>query len=1053
MPWDWELRDNDDDNDIGLARFVILAEKSQAVKDFINSPNKVRIFALPLLIQGGLHKIASLLISNYEASQLPASHHDYQQNSQGRYALVKKIYNALCTAGIEYAQSEDDKPHRQNIRTPEEILYTEHKGNCLDLTILFCALCWHYRLLPILIYVKTEGCDHVVAAVSLKGNRDNWQESVQFSEGLGKLTDKQTLQDICKKQGYIAIECTGFGKSKSWNQNSQQNDRLLPFEQAKNRGKQILTEDRCSLKFAIDIALTHSNKYWWRGIIRDSIAQEKKSSSINNPITIRNLLSLDNSSDSPYVNPKVKAQNLGEDACEAEDIFKKIHSQSLERLNQIRNSTTDIGYRLAIIGEPGGGKTMLLLQIAEWVRERKELAIWISLPKVWNFLSRENKLREKNGLHQYLLEVWLRDAVKETTQSLNECKQALKELLDSKKVWLLLDGANEIARSDALNRINDWLIDGLNLTRIVLTCRFNEWVMSKNSLTNSFFNVYSLCGYEEYNEPHSKVHKFIQKWFKGEQSKIEGITQEIRNHAYLQPLAQNPLSLAMLCYIFGIFGKGKMLETKAELYRKFEDAYYQRKEDDITGLPKLNIIQRKTLRQTIGELAVKAFQEENTPLELREQFITNFFENKPELINGLTQFELVCDWGWLNNDNIGGNYKLFHSTFQEYFASQAIDNWDEFLPRQHDNQPLRSEGKKYKHYRIFEARWKEIILFWLGRNPDQAFREEKNEFINALVNFQDKSTNFYGYRAHFLAAEGIAQFRDCNQSREIVKRVVDWSLNRFDENKKQPGETFALPISQAAKDVLASFEREFLQELFPYYQYENQQELEQSNLSNLLSAQERVNRIVNIARELHDNHPVRWQAIEVLGEIGNGNQTAIDFLIEVFDRSQKDGDTYLQLKSALHLAAIGINSNFISAYRVLIRLSALYTQLTGRNDSTGLIDVAKKLKTLGEYQSQTEYKSSFEDLQKLLPGNAGCRKIIILLKEYLSSYRIEIPDGYEEKLPEWQELGIADYLYLDQPQAPSERFRDCYKTLWYCAQVLSYPEFYSAFNAEPSSKE
>jgi hypothetical protein len=151
MPWDWELRDNDDDNDIGLARFVILAEKSQAVKDFINSPNKVRIFALPLLIQGGLHKIASLLISNYEALQLPASHHDYQQKSQGRYALVKKIYNALCTAGIEYAQSEDDKPHRQNIRTPEEILYTEHKGNCLDLTILFCALCWHYRLLPILI--------------------------------------------------------------------------------------------------------------------------------------------------------------------------------------------------------------------------------------------------------------------------------------------------------------------------------------------------------------------------------------------------------------------------------------------------------------------------------------------------------------------------------------------------------------------------------------------------------------------------------------------------------------------------------------------------------------------------------------------------------------------------------------------------------------------------------------------------------------------------------------------------------------------------------------
>jgi len=1052
MPWEWELRDNDDDNDIGLARFVILAEKSQAVTDFINTAN------------------------------LPGSSDDYQ-TSKGRYHLIQTIYNALCTAKIEYARSEDEPGVlKQKIRTPEEILRPKPeetlcpkpkpkpKGNCLDLTILFCALCWHYGLLPILIYVEREKHTHVLAAVSLTRNRSDWNTSNQnheFSQGLGKLSNADELRKIIKdkERGYIAIECTGFAESNLWNQN----DKLLPFDQAEEKGKKNLASH--SLKFALDIAIANYGRYWWRGIIRDYLAQEKKRSSINNPITIGNLFNSDNPSDSPYVNPKLKLKdrNLAEDACEAEVIFNRIHCESVTRLNQIENSTTDIGHRLAIIGEPGGGKTMLLLQIAEWVGEKRELAIWISLPQVWNFLSEQGHLTNTDGLRQYLFEVWLPKEVKETKQSLRECKQTLEELLDSKKVWLLLDGANEIARSDALNRINDWLIDGLNWTRIVLTCRFNEWEMSKNSLTNSF-NVYSLCGYEYQDEPHSQVHKFIHKWFKGEQSKIEGITQEIRNHVYLQSLSKNPLSLAMLCYIFGILGRGKMPETKAELYRNFEKAYYERKEDDVDAqfgrrilckaLGKLAELwkenERAILRKALGELAIKAFKEESTPLEIREEFIDNFFKKQPILFKLVQLKKLVYQRGWLNKDDIGGKYKFFHPTFQEYFASQAINDWDEFLPRHHKNQPVRSEGKKYKHYRIFEPGWKEIILFWLGRNPDQAFREEKNEFINALVNFQDISTNFYGYRAYFLAAEGIAEFKGCNESSEIVKRVVEWSRDCFTgENKKQPGETFSLPIRQAAKDILESFDREFLQKLFPDYQYENNPELEPSNSSNSLSVQDRVDRIVNTARGLHDNHPVLWQAIEVLGEIGKGNQKAIAFLIEVFDRSQ--GDTYLRLKSALHLAAIGIsdlNSDFISAYPVLSRLSNFYTQLTGRSSNISeLKNVAEKLKTLGEYQSQTKYKSSFEDLRKLLPGDAAYSKMIILLREYLSSYRIEIPDNYETELPKWQELGIADYLYLDQPEDPSERFRDCYKTLWYCAQVLSYPEFYSAFNPEPSSNE
>lgn len=1044
MPWEWELRDKDDDNDTRLARFVILAEKSQAVREFI--------------------KISQT--SKDEASRLPASPDDFHQGYlNDSYDLVEKIYNALCRAGVEYARSEDDDL-KQKIRTPKEILCTEHKGNCLDLTILFCALCWHYGLLPILIYVERTGRTHVLAAVSLKGNRCDWNESNQnheFSQGLGKLSNADELREIIRQGGYIAIECTGFGKSDYWNQECQQSDKLLPFNLAEERGQENLASH--SLKFAIDIAIANYGRYWWRGIIRDYLAQEKNRSSINNPITIGNLFNSDNPSDSPYVNPKLKLKdrNLAEDACEAEVIFNRIHCESVTRLNQIENSTTDIGHRLAIIGEPGGGKTMLLLQIAEWVREKRELAIWISLPQVWNFLSEQGHLTNKDGLRQYLFEVWLPKEVKETTQSLEECKETLKELLDSKKVWLLLDGANEIAPSDALNRINDWLIDGLNLTRIVLTCRFNEWEMSKNSLTNSF-NVYTLCGYEYQDQADSQVHKFIHKWFKDEESKI-GITQEIRNHVYLQSLSKNPLSLAMLCYIFG--GKGKMPETKAELYLNFEKVYYQRKEDDLDDRFKVNIIQRKTLRQTMGELAVKAFHEESTPLELREEFITNFFGNKPELINGVTQFELVCKWGWLNEDDRGGSYKFFHSSFQEYFAATAIpqqqDGWHFFLHHIPEN-PKSPEAS----YRIFDSKWKEVILLWLGLKDVSL--DYKRNFINELVNFDDGKENFYPYRAYFLAAEGIAEIHtdnneiihtddpnrqiklDIRNLREQIERTIQqWSKGNFKGFEKSPKKKYIEPVARAAIATLPENNRSELQANLDIYIRQEVEKRKKAvlNIAKINAAtvslennihsgnlgEREIEEIVEAAKHLKENSPVLWKVIERLGEYQcKGQAKAIDFL-----RSKivPPKDAYIFWKSAYNLAKIVENTEDINQLGRLFRLS-----------EANLKQVAKMVEAL--YLNSNEVLP--DDGIKNLISLVSC-EYFPLVVTYLKPY-LEIDEDPElpkpECYPTLHRFQLLDYLF-DHRQSESERFRDCYKTLWYCAQIMSYPDFYEAWIKQPKS--
>ena len=57
------------------------------------------------------------------------------------------------------------------------------------------------------------------------------------------------------------------------------------------------------------------------------------------------------------------------------------------------------------------------------------------------------------------------------------------------------------------------------------------------------------------------------------------------------------------------------------------------------------------------------------------------------------------------------------------------------------------------NYRIFAPDYKAEILYWFSRNdiPEQ----QKEDFIRALINFDDSCGGFYRYRAYLLAAEAI----------------------------------------------------------------------------------------------------------------------------------------------------------------------------------------------------------------------------------------------------------------------------------------------------------
>jgi hypothetical protein len=160
--------------------------------------------------------------------------------------------------------------------------------------------------------------------------------------------------------------------------------------------------------------------------------------------------------------------------------------------------------RIAIIGEPGAGKTTLQEKIAVWIHDNnKGLPICILLGGL-----------QGKSLEDYLLQIWLKTALRfiEPDASGLEAQHiaSLQKQFREGKVWLLLDGVDEMAATspvEALATIKEQLTDWLVEARVVLTCRLNVWDANvKNTLTG--FETYRTLEFKP-----EQVEDFIRQWF------------------------------------------------------------------------------------------------------------------------------------------------------------------------------------------------------------------------------------------------------------------------------------------------------------------------------------------------------------------------------------------------------------------------------------------------------------------------------------------------------------------------------------------------------------
>jgi hypothetical protein len=579
-------------------------------------------------------------------------------------------------------------------------------------------------------------------------------------------------------------------------------------------------------------------------------------------------------------------------------------------LTECRNLNQQ-GKGVAIIGEPGAGKTTLLCAIADWIMKQGELPIFISLQDL------------EAGLEPYLLETWLRNAIRKRKVP-EQLQDDLIEQCNAGQVWLLLDGVDEMAQSNQslsilAKEFQGWVGDA----RIVLTCRVNVWEANKNEL-RSKFEVYRSRGFRDEEQL-----IFIQNFFQKANQVETGnkLIDKLKNAPpRLKDLIKNPLWITLLCRTWKQ-QQGELPATKSELYQRFTKTFYDWKN-------KLYIPEEKRplLERALGELAKNAIDREDFRFRLRETFIRQELDKFDSSL-----FGIACELGWINKLGSAVEnpdepvYAFLHPTFQEYFAALAIDDWHFFL--NHNNSqpnPFLSWNGKDCTYRVFQSKWREIILFWIGQ---KAREEEKERFITDLVEFEDGCENFYYDIAYLSAASCILEYPESRHTSEILESFI-WLSCWFGskpEIKKRNSKLALSPVEA----------QQFLNEV-----------KHKSLIKILIKVLTSLIKTLNKAQDSQDEIAFYKQLhmAELLSEITLGNQDVIRVINKLIPHS----DLFENYNPLIIMPALrGMAARYPEAVDVLVRIckeednlfiwTMAYSELLENESIFNINDIVKKI--------------------------------------------------------------------------------------------------------------
>lgn len=443
----------------------------------------------------------------------------------------------------------------------------------------------------------------------------------------------------------------------------------------------------------------------------------------------------------------------------------------LDQVFRDKQSKKSGGSRIAIIGEPGSGKTTLLQHTALWLANKLGyLPVWISLSQWYR---NDSTL---SILEAYILNDWL-DVLMPDADTATQ--KLFRQMCIQGKVCLLIDGIDEVdirGFNETVELDRQFKSSSL-LSRMVIvaTCRADHWLSVRNTLQLEF-DTYELLDLIDDRFPNlNQIDKFILKWFRLDPKLGRSLIKELNKQENLETkeLISNRLCLALLCHRWPTWRTQQGLPaSRTKLYERYVEDFFNWKPELVIPAPA-----QKRMKQALGALAYRALAQEPTPFQLSSRLVEQTWKEQKlsvKWVEKLQDVGILYPIQILDEGLDKTAYVFLHPIFQEYFAAKFIDHASLLF-----NPNYQNPQDPAANYYAIERKWQGVYFLWLSR--DEVLNQEKDALLKALISLENTCGGFYYYRAYFLAAEGLREFRESRHAPEILRQVIQWSFEQFDQ--------------------------------------------------------------------------------------------------------------------------------------------------------------------------------------------------------------------------------------------------------------------------------
>jgi NACHT domain len=250
-----------------------------------------------------------------------------------------------------------------------------------------------------------------------------------------------------------------------------------------------------------------------------------------------------------------------DDDADFSDVSRDVLPQGTQAIDIFdRNSA---GRTLAIFGEPGSGKTIMLLKLAEEMISRTEQDSGQPIPIVFNLSSWTIKPQS--------IEQWL---IEEIDRKYGFGKASGKNWVETQALMLFLDGLDEVKvdrRNDCVEALNEFMKNHTT-TEIVICCRIGDYekLDARLSLQNA------IC-IQPLNS--QQINEYLDR--AGEQ--LSALKTILPQDTVLQKLAKTPLLLSIMSLTYKGFTPeqiplgGSLEDSRKRLFTNYVDEMFQRR--------------------------------------------------------------------------------------------------------------------------------------------------------------------------------------------------------------------------------------------------------------------------------------------------------------------------------------------------------------------------------------------------------------------------------------------------------------------------------------------